>query len=247
MSLATDLSALRAAGAIIHRDREWWRKLVIGATLSLTIVGYPIVEGFQLESIENTQNRFPTPLPRWNALANKAIVGLLAVVIDVFFFFFPLLCIGLLLLCAGFAAVLAGIGGPQLGLLGFVASGLGLGWLMLAWLSSVSPVAKWRFVADGQLETILSSRVVRDVWRQPARNFYLQARLRSFPVYLLPLALLGTAWYSTAWSRWIALLLVWISCAAWLYARLVVVQLYAAATREIQQHEFEALQARLRA
>lgn len=231
---------------IIHRDREWWRKILIGGALSLTIVGYPIVEGFQLESIENTHNRFPTPLPRWNALTNKAVVGILAVVIDFFYFIFPLLLGILLLLCAGFATVLTGTAGDQLERAGIIAGSVTIGWLMLAWLSSVSPAAKRHFAVNGQPGDALSSRIFRDVWRQPARRVYQRARLRSFPLYLPPLALLAAAWFGSSWSFWAALLLVWLSATTLLYARLVTVQLYEAAAREIQQREFEAFQQRLR-
>ncbi len=52
----------------IHADRDWWKKVLLGGALWLTLLGWPVVEGHQLESIENSQRGFPTPLPRWARL-----------------------------------------------------------------------------------------------------------------------------------------------------------------------------------
>ncbi len=61
---------LPTAVTTIHKDQAWWSKILIGGAVWTTIVGWPIAEGFQLESIDNTQRGFPTPLPRWNLISD---------------------------------------------------------------------------------------------------------------------------------------------------------------------------------
>ncbi len=242
----TQAPTLKAAIATIHRDRRWWRKLLIGGALWLTILGYPIVEGYQAESIENTQRGFPAPLPPWSRLGDKAVVGLFALVIDFFYFVLPLLTTSMLLMCGAIGLVLVDAGSAALRLVASLVGAVGCGWATVAWFSSVSPVGKRLYVIEGQPAIALSSAVVRAVWQQPDRSLYIRARLRSLPVYLVPVALLAAAIYSTTWSGWLALLLVWLGLSALLYARLVVIQLYAGAAREIELRRFERLQAQTR-
>src|SRR5215210_7295314 len=90
---------LRAAVATIHNDRLWWRKILIGGALTLTIVGYPWAEGWVIESLDNTRKGFPTPLPLWREWSVRYISGLFAVLIDFVFFLLPVLAVGLLLFC----------------------------------------------------------------------------------------------------------------------------------------------------
>src|SRR3712207_2995963 len=90
---------LRVALKIIHSDREWWRKILTGGALWLTLVCWPLVEGHQLESIENSQRGFPTPLPRWADFGTKGLVGFFAIIIDFFYFVLPVLSGGILLFC----------------------------------------------------------------------------------------------------------------------------------------------------
>ncbi len=238
--------SLKAAIATIHADPWWWRKALIGGALWLTVLGYPIVEGYQAESIENTHNGFPTPLPEWRQLGNKAVIGLFALVIDFFYFALPLLFAGLFLMCVALGVVLAERGIAVLGQLGTIVALVAAAWVVAAWLSSVSPAAKQIYVAEGQPASGIGGQVVHHVLRQPARSAYIRARLRSLPVYLAPIALLVAALYAMAWSGWLALLLIWLGLSALLYARLVVIQLYAAAAREIQLRIFERLQAQAR-
>jgi hypothetical protein len=87
---------LRSALANIHRDPHWWRSVLIGGALTATVVVYTWVAGFEIESLENTRKGFPTPLPRWSDWANRYVIGLLAVLIDIMFFVLPVFGFGLL-------------------------------------------------------------------------------------------------------------------------------------------------------
>src|SRR4030095_2146013 len=100
----------RTALSTIHRDPHWWRTVLIGGALMATIVGYPWVAGLEMESLENTRKRFATPLPRWNDWANRYVIGLLAVLIDILFFVLPVFAFGLLFLCGGGLLAIAGVG-----------------------------------------------------------------------------------------------------------------------------------------
>ncbi len=72
---------------------------------------------------------------------------------------------------------------------------------------------------------------------------YLRARLHSIPPYVLAVVMLAMAWYSQRWGAWAALLLLWLGLAALLYARLVTIQLYQAATKELERRRFQARRA----
>ncbi len=233
---------LKSAVATVHKDQFWWRKVLIGGALWLTIVGYPIVEGFQLESIENTEKGFSAPLPRWDMLGTKLTLGIFAAVIDFFFFFFPLILIGLLLLCSAFVMSVAGL--SIIRSFGSITIVFVVGWLAVAWFSSTSPIAKRLYAIEGHLERALSMQVLRNAWRQPVRGPYLRARLQSLPLYIIPLALFASASAVASASGWLALMLIWLGLSALFYTHLVVIQLYASAAKEVVRLNFEALQRR---
>jgi hypothetical protein len=241
------MSALKTATATIHRDRQWWLKILTGGALWLTIVGYPLVEGYQIESMENTQNGYPTPLPRWNDLGSKAIQGLFALVIDFFYFVFPLLFGALVFGCSVLALGLAGAEGIGLRIFGNIVVALLIGWVGAVWLASVSPVGKRLYVGEGLPGQALSIKPAQVALAAEARGVYFRTRLQSLPVYVLPLILLIAAIQSVGWSGWLTLALLWLGLSALLYARLVVIQLYDAAAREIQRRRFEAFRARTHA
>lgn len=220
--------------------------MLIGGALWLTVVGYPIVEGHQIESIDNTHNGFPIPLPRWNDLTGKIVQGIFAIVIDFFYFVFPLLIGGVFFLCSTIAFAISRPDAQSLRTLAGVMGTLVALWLTAMWFSSVSPVGKALYVSEGQPGLALSPReILRRTWTTPARSVYLRARLHSLPPYLAALGLMAAAWWSASWSGWLGLLIAWIALAALVYARLITIQLYFAAAREVERGAFEALQARL--
>lgn len=239
------MPSLKTALSTVHRDRQWWQKSLIGGALWLTVVGYPFVEGFQIESLENTNNGYPSPLPRWNDLGTKAIQGLFAFVIDFFFFIFPVLLGGMLLLCSVLALSLSGVAGMGLQIFGSAALVVISLWLGIVWLSSVSPIAKRLYVSEGQPGAALSAKPFRQAIDRESRAVYFQTRMQSLPLYLVPLALLIVTFQTLDWSGWLTLVLVWLTLSTLFYTRLVVVQLYDAAAREIQRRKFEAFRSRV--
>ena len=229
---------LRSAIRTIHADRDWWKKVLIGGALWITLLGWPLVEGHQLESIENSQRGFPTPLPPWHAWGNKAVVGIFAMVIDFFFFLFPMLLGGVLLLCGTLAAGITA-GGSAVRPVALVVLLPLAGYLLVVWLLGVSAVAKQRYVEDGDLETILSFRLIREQMEPAARGPYLRARLLSIPAYALALAVLVLSVPVAGISVLAMLVVVWLAFSLLTYARLLAIQLYLAATQQVASRKWE--------
>src|SRR6185436_9442026 len=182
---------LRSALSTIHRDPHWWRTMLIGGALTATVVGYPWVAGFEIESLDNTRKGFPTPLPRWSDWANRYVFGLLAVLIDLMFFVLPVFGFGLLFLCGGGILAISGVGWMR--------------WLAPASLAAlllyqlaifalgVAPIGRLIYAQDGEIEAALSLRPLREARRPAARAIYWRARLLSLPAYLPVLLLLATS------------------------------------------------------
>ena len=219
---------LRSALANIHRDPHWWRTVLIGGALMTTVVGYPWVAGFEIESLENTRNGFPTPLPRWSDWANRYVIGLLAALIDIVFFVLPVFGLGLLFLCGVAMLALNGAAGTS-----WLAP-VGLATLLLYQLTmfviGVAPVGRLIYAQAGNIEDALSARPLREALRPAARAIYRRARLQSLPAYLPALLLFAMTWL-VAWP--LSLLLIWLCLSALCYAHLAVVQLYVAAGAEV--------------
>ena len=232
------MEQLRTAMRTIHADRAWWHKTLTGGALWLTVVGWPIVEGYQLESMENSHRGFPTPLPRWYAFKDKAVVGVFALVIDFFFFIFPFLIGGVLFFCGALGASLSG----NVALTGLVAlvalGGMGL-FMLLAWISGASIVGKQRYVTGGDMEHALSPGLIGELLRGVGRRIYLQARVQSLPLYLVAAAILFLAAWLGARSTLLGLSVGWIGLSALIYARLVTIQLYLGATKAVQRRLFD--------
>jgi hypothetical protein len=218
---------LRTALANIHRDPHWWRKVLIGGALTATFVGYPWVAGYEIESLENTRKGFATPLPRWSDWANRYVIGLLAVLIDILFFVLPVFALGLLFLCGGGILAIARVGWASL--LAPATLTLVLFYELAIFATGVAPIGRLIYAEDGHVEDALSRRPLREGLRPGARALYRRARLQSLPVYLPALVLIGASWL-VGWPY--ALLLIWLALSALCYAHLVVVQLYVAADRE---------------
>ena len=218
---------LRSALANIHRDPHWWRTVLIGGALIATVVGYPWVAGLEIESLDNTRKGFATPLPRWSDWANRYVIGLLAVLIDIMFFVLPVFGFGLLFLCGGGILAISGVGWAS-----WLAPA-GLAALLLYQLAmfaiGVAPVGRLIYAEAGNIEDALSTRPLHVALRPAARAIYRRARLQSLPAYLPTLLLFTASWLAT-WP--LALLLIWLALSALCYAHLAVVQLYVAAEKE---------------
>jgi hypothetical protein len=221
---------LRSALATIHRDPHWWRTVLIGGALMATVVGYPWVAGLETESLENTRKGFATPLPRWSDWANRYVIGLLAVLIDIVFFVLPVFGFGMLFLCGGVILAISDVGWASW------LVPVGLAALLLYQLAmfgvGVAPVGRLIYVEAGRIEDALSMRPLRQALHPAARAIYRRARLQSLPAYLPALLLFAANWLAF-WP--LTLLLIWLALSALCYAHLVVVQLYAAADAEARR------------
>lgn len=228
-----------AAYRTILGDPRGWLKLLEGGAIWLTVIGWPIVEGYQLESIENSQRGFAIPLPRWDAPGNKAVIGIFALVIDFFYFVLPLLLGGMVIFCGAMALGLSGnttaANAVAIGISLLVALYLGL-----IWLTGASAVAKQRYVIDGALQEALGGSIIRDLLRAPARGIYFRARLRSLPPYLLAGLLAWGGFQILPLSGFGSIIIFWLSLSTLLYARLVTIQVYLAATRAVRTRQFDA-------
>ena len=225
---------LRTALANIHNDRLWWRKILIGGALMLSVFGYPWAAGLVMESLDNARKGYPTPLPPWHEWSTRYLIGLFAVLIDFVFFVLPAFAIGLLLFCAALAALFGSAGSPRwLATVGVAALALCETAMFLA---GVAPIGRLIYAQEGRPEAAISIETLRAALRSDARRLYAQARLRSLPAYLPALVLGIASWLvgrgASPGALPAALLLLWLTLSALLYAHLVVAQIYAAATRE---------------
>jgi hypothetical protein len=233
---------LQDALRTIHSDRLWWQKVLIGGALMCTLAGYPLAAGLVVESLDNTRKGYPTPLPPWVDLSTRFIIGLFAFLIDFLFFILPFFLGGLLFFCAGFVTVLS----KAEGLFGAISSFSTLVLVCVLasmFLLGVAPVGRLIFVEDSSPEGAMSMKSLREALRPGARGVYLRARLASLPAYL-PALLLGALLVVVVpsgipFSWLIALLLLWLTASAILYAHLVTIQIYAGAEHELRGRGLE--------
>ncbi len=234
--------SLREALRVIHADRDWWQKVLIGGALMCSLFGYPLGAGLVVESLDNTRKGFPTPLPPWVDWSTRYIIGLFAFLIDFFYFILPLFVAGILFFCVGFGVVLARTEAIFNAFSGF--GGLMLISLLLAmFLASASPVGRLMFIQDSTPENAMSIKSLQEALRTQAWGVYVRARLISLPAYLpfiLFITLLVLVIPSGLPFTWlIGLLLYWLIMSSLLYAHLIVMQIYAGAERELQQRGLE--------
>jgi len=225
---------LRTAIANIHNDRLWWRKVLIGGALSLTVVGHPWAAGLVVESMDNAYKGFPTPLPPWREWFARYVAGLFAVLIDFVFFVLPILAAGVILFCVAVAFLLADGRGDWLALVGI----FGLLYELAMFAIGVAPVGRLIYIENGYAEDALSVRSLRQALRPGARRVYAQARLRSLPAYAPVLLLAALMWVvggsNLPGAALLVLVLLWLAFSALLYAHLVVAQLYVMAERTVR-------------
>lgn len=234
------MSRLGAAVRTVHADPDWWRRVLLGGALWLTIVGWPSVEGHQLESLENSRRGFPTPLPRWDGLTNKTVIGIFALVIDFFYFIFPLLIGAVILFCAALGVALSGADGATRYVAWGIVAMVTL-YLLTVWVSGASAVAKQHYVSSGDMQRAISTGLIRETLSAPARGPYLQARLHSAPPYAAAIAALALALIIFERSGLAAVVLAWIGLSILVYARLIAVQLYLSASTEVERMRFDML------
>ncbi len=220
---------LRSALQTIHRDPQWWRKILIGGALMLTVVGYPWSAGLVVESLDFTRKGFPTPLPPWRGWGDRYIIGMFALLIDMLFFGMPIFIGGLLFFCGGL--LLTTLTQARLPWLASLLLGSLALYELAVFGASLSPVGRLLYVESGQVEDALGKRTLRAALRPRARAIYLSARLRSLPAYL-PALLLALATLIVPWP--LNLLVLWLALSALLYAHLATVQLYAAAESDVR-------------
>lgn len=228
---------IRIALRNIHADPAWWRKILIGGALMLTIIGYPFAAGLVVESMDNTRKGYPTPLPPWGDWSSRFLIGVFAWLVDFLFFVLPVLAAGFLFFCVGIGSL---IGQSE----GFTArvTPLIFGALLLfhafMFLTGVSSVGRLIFVEEGSPERAMSGESIREALRPGARAVYFRARLASLPAYLPAMALLAAtgavaqAPFNVAVP--VMLLLTWLTLCALLYGHIAVAQIYAAADKHLE-------------
>lgn len=223
----------------IHADSAWWRKVLLGGALSLTLFGAPWSAGLVVESMDNVRKGYPTPLPPSVDFWTRYIIGLFAILIDFFFFALPLFGFGLLLLVASAVLALGQTGSPAMASLvaGAVVAAAFV-CLLALFLGSVAPVGRLMYVTGGNVEPALSAQPLRAAWAPERRGVYAQARIQSLPAYLPLLVFVVSMWAVGSFSAFAgqALLLgvlLWLAASSLLYAHLVVAQLYGDAERHL--------------
>lgn len=228
---------LRSAMSNIHRDPDWWKKVLIGGALALTIVGMPWPAGMVVESMDFARKGFPSPLPPWRDWGNRYVIGLLALLIDFVFFLLPLLALGVITLCVVLALSLGGTQRLPGEIITLVLGLLLLAYQMTVFLLGLAPVGRLLYIREGLIEEALGGQTVREALYSVARSGYRRARLRSLPAYL-PAALLAVLCWLVVPSVFpgstvVLFLLIWLVSSAIFYAHLVVAQLYAAVARAV--------------
>lgn len=229
---------LRTAIGNIHRDRLWWRKIMIGGALMMSIVGQPFAAGLVVEHMDNTRKGYASPLPPWGDWSSRYLIGLFAGLVDFLFFALPLLTGGLLFFCVGISSVVASAETLTPTVTPFIVGALLL-FELLMFLSGVSGVGRLIFIEEGSPERAMSAVSLREALRPGARSIYARARLASLPAYLPALLIVGAivliAREAFAAGIPVMFALVWLLCCALLYAHLVVGQLYAGADAELER------------
>lgn len=230
---------LRTAIRTIHSDPLWWRKVLIGGALLMSLVGAPFAGGWIVEYTDNTRKGYATPLPPWFDWSTRWLMGMFAWIIDFLFYVMPLMIAGVLFFCVAFSAVLSNAPGFASQLFAVLGAILVL-YLTFVFMSSVSMVGRLIYVQDASPEHAMSMRAMREALRPGARAVYLRARLVSLPAYLPAIALgaltfLAASRLTIPGTLLIVMLLIWLTLSALLYAHLIVVQIYVAAERELER------------
>lgn len=215
---------------------------MFGGALMSTLLGYPFVTGFEVETLDNTRKGFPTPLPPWADIWTRYIIGLFAALIDFLYYFVPLFVAGFLLICVGIASVIGS--NPNMVAMYSTVSQIVLVVIIVgSFVFSVSPIGRLIYVDEGAPERALSFETLREGLRLAALPTYLKARLISLPAYIPALLLGGLLVWVVPQDLPLALvwilLLFWLTCCALVYAHLIVLQIYAGAEQVLRERGIE--------
>lgn len=229
---------LRTALANIHRDPFWWRKVLRGGVLALSVFGAPWAAGLVVESYDMIRKGYPSPLPPGGDWPTRYLIGFFALLIDFAFYLLPALVAALMLFCIALVYTL-GSGGAVLISLALVAGVVVLCYWLLLFALGVSAVGRLIYSAEGHVEAAISTSTLREAASPAKRSYFIRARLQSLPAYLPTLLLGGLIWLvlrsALPGGLLLAVVLLWLALSALLYAHLVVAQLYGAASREQQR------------
>jgi hypothetical protein len=221
----------------IHADPFWWRKVLICGAYMLTVLGAPWAAGLVVESMDNVRRGYPTPLPPRNDWWTRFIIGFFAIILDFFYFVFPILLIGLVTVCVLLAFLLVQFDPIQYATLiqlGIVI--LVVAYLVFAFAIGIAPISRLLYIKEGSIENVLGTRLFGVALH--SRKAYVRARLLSLPAYVPALLLAAITWLSIGNTLpggiIVTIGLLWLTLSALTYAHLVVVQLYGTATRSTQ-------------
>lgn len=231
--------SLGAALRGVFADRWWWLKIAVGGGLMLTLVGIIFPQGLLIEHIDNTKRGFRTPLPSWRQWTDKAVMGLLATVLDFVYFLFPAMGISVILFCGVVPLLLKSAPTAT----SVIVVGTLLALFLFSFLSSVSPISKIRFAQEGDIEGSLGMVMVRRALNRQYRDLYVQARLVTLPVYI-PALISSVGLWSVFNSSTPSLLLFtamgWITACCLFWAWIIVEQVYSDAASIAADREIDA-------
>jgi len=220
---------LRTALGNIHRDPHWWRKVLTGGALTLTVFGTPWAAGLAVESLENVRRGYPSPLPPSVDFGGRYLIGLFALIIDFLFFAVPLFVLGMLFIC-GIGSMAFSQSGQVSPLISGGAAAVIALILIVIFASSISPAGRLIYSFDGDIEQALSIATVRRAFDPQLRGAYARARLLSLVGYIPLVIILAILWLTSGLvfpGSWLlTLVLLWLAGSALTYAHLVVAQLY---------------------
>lgn len=231
--------SLKLALRAVFADRLWWLKIAIGGGWMVTLLGIIMPQGFLIEYLDNIKRGYRTPLPMWRQWSDKAVMGLLATVIDFVYFLFPVLGLGVLLFCVVVPLLLqASTTATSV----IVITVLMIAFL-ISFLSSVSPISKIRFSSEGDIEGSLGMVMMRRALNPLYRGIYRQARIATIPLYIPALIAGSGLWWVITHSNASMLLLLltgWLTGCCLFWAWLVVGQVYHDAAAIVQDREIDA-------
>lgn len=78
----------------------WLPKVALGGLLGSSMFGVIWPQGLVIEHLDNSSRGYRLPLPAWRQFGDKAVMGLLATVMDFVYFIFPQLVAATFLFCA---------------------------------------------------------------------------------------------------------------------------------------------------